>query len=131
MRDAFRGIDVLREIDLGYRAIGQAEQLCLEPIEDVAGDREQLAGRAGVTHVVRAFAHKPQPPPAVMKARTHPVAFYWRRSDGDGVRVRQAADSTEGVGYDEGFDLELAPVGDVRVEAAAAQGISRGHMAIG
>ena len=66
-----------------------------------------------------------------MKARPHPVAFGWRRGDRDRVRERQASDSPEGVGDDEGFDLELALVGDVRVEAAAAQWIGRGNAAIG
>ena len=96
-----------------------------QPIERVGGRRQQLPGRARVAHLVAVLAEEPEPVAAQVEAGAHPVALLGRTGHGQRRRQLEAADAPERVGDHLRLERELARVGDVAVEAAAAQRIGK------
>ncbi len=133
MEDALRRIDILADLDLLHGPFRQIGERSFEAIEHVVAGWQQLSGRPGIAHLVRALAKETETATAVMKARAHPIAG-GRMPRGD--RARQPAASKRPIRAnasddDERLDLELPFVGDVRVETAPAQRIGEHHAAIG
>ena len=124
MHDALRRVDVLRQLDLA-NAVDAERVACRRDSRSSTshGRRQQLPRLPRIAELVRALRERTRragraraaapasgsPPPATARRE--------RR------RQREAADPRERVGDDLRLDLELARIGDVRVEAAAAQRI--------
>jgi hypothetical protein len=86
----------------------------------------QLLRGGGVAQLVRAFAVKPRARAGHMEPCPHPVALFRRAGDVDRMLDRILAQAGERVADHVRLDRELAAVGDVRVERAAAERVAAG-----
>ena len=126
-----RGIQIFRQLDFADALQAQRLHRRHEPIDRVQRRRQQLTRLPRVADLVRALAKEPHEAAPHVQPRAHSIAFFGRRHDADGSRQLEMTDPGERVGNHLRLQLELARIGDVRVQAAAAQRIAGGVPAIG
>lgn len=91
---------------------------------------QELARGGRVAQVVGALAKEADSRSAEMKPRPHPVAALRRRMHRDRRRTRDVANPGQRVENDLGLEGELAGIGDVGVDIAAAGPVGAGRPAI-
>ena len=71
---AVRRVDVFGELDFANAVQSGVEKGRRQPVQNVAGNRQQLSRLPQLAQIVRPFAIEPDPLASNVKPRAHPVA---------------------------------------------------------